>query len=161
MQPNILVPEPTRTVAPSLPNGGPLLDDSSPQRGSVAVSLDMNVPTPLAIDTFDADCDLTLRPRRLAAQMLDRADDAIGCEDMPRVKKLIWEAQARWGGHTDVYIGISTLRVYERSLQALMDSPPSPLAITCAVVGSGKQPLTPIRPPRTSTIPYTLFLVSG
>lgn len=99
--------------------------------------MERNVPTPLAIDTFDADCDLTLRPRRLAAQMLDRADDAIGCGDMPRVKKLIWEAQARWGGHTDVYIGISTLRVYERSLLALTDAPAPAPDVTCAVIGCG------------------------
>ena len=80
-------------------------------------------PTPLLIDTFDLNCDLTIRPRRLADQMKDKMDRTIGCGDLATVEKVIREGRTRWGGHTDLQIELTSLRIYEAVLRALLVRP--------------------------------------
>lgn len=94
-------------------------------------------PGELAIETFDQNCDLTIRPRRLGEQMKDKADVTIGCGDLEQVKKVIREGRTRWAGHTDVQIALSALRVYEVKLQEEQGlRPPRPL-MRSAVIGAG------------------------
>lgn len=98
---------------------------------------DRGPPGELAIDTFDLNCDLTIRPYRLAEQMKDKADRAIGCGDLKEVKKVIREGRLRWGGHTDVQVDISSLRVYEARLEAELGQAVAPVEMTSAVIGAG------------------------
>ena len=94
-------------------------------------------PTPLLIDTFDLNCDLTIRPRRLADQMKDKMDRTIGCGDLATVEKVIREGRTRWGGHTDLQIELTSLRIYEAVLRAEQGQEvPSP-AMRTAVIGAG------------------------
>jgi hypothetical protein len=94
-------------------------------------------PGQLAIDTFDLHCDLTIRPRRLGEQMKDKADRAIGCGDLKQVKAVIREGRLRWGGHTDIQVELSAIRVYEAKLMAEQgQSEPAPL-MRSAVIGAG------------------------
>jgi hypothetical protein len=94
-------------------------------------------PGELAIDSFDLHCDLTIRPRRLGEQMKDKADTAIGCDDLEQVKAVIREGRTRWAGHTDVQVALSALRVYEAKLQEAQGRrPPRPL-MRSAVIGAG------------------------
>ena len=55
-------------------------------------------PTPLPIDTFDMDCDLTIRPRRLAEQFKDKMDRTIGCGDLTTVEQVVRSASHPRGG---------------------------------------------------------------
>ena len=100
-------------------------------------------PTPLPIETFDMDCDLTIRPRRLAEQFKDKMDRTIGCGDLKTVEQVIKTARTRWGGHTDLQIELTSLRVYETQLrheleeeQSTPDQVPRTAVLGCGYMGS-------------------------
>eukprot|EP01049_Picozoa_sp_SAG25_P007867 SAG25_NODE_668_length_6042_cov_5.337540_2_plen_158_part_00 len=95
------------------------------------------LPGPLPIDTFDMDCDLTIRPRRLAEQYKEKMDRTIGSGDLAAVEQVIKTARTRWGGHTDLQIELTSLRVYEEQLRAQLGMAPRLAAQRIAVLGCG------------------------
>ena len=96
-------------------------------------------PGPLQIEQFDRMCDLTIRPQRLASMMMDKIDAAIGSNDLAAVSAVVQQARTRFGGHTDVQIELTSLRVYEARLRASGGGSSEPVlpAMRAAVIGAG------------------------
>jgi NADPH-dependent 2,4-dienoyl-CoA reductase/sulfur reductase-like enzyme len=79
--------------------------------------LSLRDPTPLPIETFDLHCDCTIRPRRLAEQFKGKMDRVIGTGDLDAAVAIVDKARTRWGGHTDLQVELTSLRVYQAALR--------------------------------------------
>lgn len=67
---------------------------------------------------FDAMCDLTIRPQNLCDIQMEKCDSLIGSTDAKAVAAAVKQTRTRFGGHADVQIALTSLRVYEAKLLA-------------------------------------------
>ena len=95
-------------------------------------------PSPLPIEKFDQMCDLTIRPQNLAETMKDTIDRHLRSRDLADIAAVVKKARTRFGGHTDVQVELTSLRVHEAKLRHELDAgsePPAPAR--CAIIGAG------------------------
>ena len=79
------------------------------------------------------------RMRRLASQFMAKMDRMIDCDDSSSIDKIVHKARTRWGGHTDLQIELTHLRVHQQQLlfQRQGSSTSTVRARRVAVVGCG------------------------
>jgi hypothetical protein len=87
-----------------------------PPRGGGGAAAAPRVPTELASEAFDARCDLTIRPQNLCDMQMDKCDQLIGSEDRAAIASCVKHTRTRFGGHIDVQVSLTALRVHEAKL---------------------------------------------
>lgn len=83
--------------------------------GTDAAAAELRVPTELQSEAFDARCDLTIRPQNLCDMQIEKCDQLIGSVDDAAITSAIKHTRTRFGGHIDVQVSLTALRVYQAS----------------------------------------------